>query len=162
MFFVLFFSVLCLVYQMLPVSLNCHVLMFPLIFSNVYLRWLCVLSNRINLRISVAWLNTIYICHCIFRSKSSWPSSDSNFVTRYCPKSSPSWWWSYGRWTYIFVQVSGFSPGTPASSTNKIDRHDIADILLKVALNTINLSLTLTLSKIKIIWKEKLCLKCDT
>jgi hypothetical protein len=31
-----------------------------------------------------------------------------------------------------------FSPGTLVSSTNKIDCHDIADILLKVALNTIN------------------------
>jgi hypothetical protein len=34
-----------------------------------------------------------------------------------------------GRW---------FSPGTPASSTTKTGRHDIAEILLKVALNTIN------------------------
>jgi hypothetical protein len=32
-----------------------------------------------------------------------------------------------GRW---------FSPGTPASSTTKTGRHDIAEILLKVALNT--------------------------
>jgi hypothetical protein len=31
-----------------------------------------------------------------------------------------------------------FSPGTPASSTTKTVRHDIAEILLKVALNTIN------------------------
>jgi hypothetical protein len=31
-----------------------------------------------------------------------------------------------------------FSPGTPVSSNNKTDRHDIAEILLKVALNTIN------------------------
>jgi hypothetical protein len=30
-----------------------------------------------------------------------------------------------------------FSPGTPVSSINKTDRHDIAEILLKVALNTI-------------------------
>ena len=29
-----------------------------------------------------------------------------------------------------------FSPGTPASSTSKTVRHDIAEILLKVALNT--------------------------
>jgi hypothetical protein len=29
--------------------------------------------------------------------------------------------------------VGGFSPGTPASSTTKTDRHDIAEILLKVA-----------------------------
>jgi hypothetical protein len=33
-----------------------------------------------------------------------------------------------------------FSPGSPVSSTNKTDRHDIAKILLKVALNTINLN----------------------
>jgi hypothetical protein len=32
-----------------------------------------------------------------------------------------------GRW---------FSPGTPASSTTKTGRHDIAEILLKVVLNT--------------------------
>jgi hypothetical protein len=31
-----------------------------------------------------------------------------------------------------------FSTGTPVSSTNKTDRHDITEILLKVALNTIN------------------------
>ena len=35
-------------------------------------------------------------------------------------------------------QVDGFSPGSPVSSTNKTDRHDITEILLKVALNTIN------------------------
>ena len=34
-----------------------------------------------------------------------------------------------------------FSPGTPVSSINKIDRCDIAEILLKVALNTITLTL---------------------
>jgi hypothetical protein len=35
----------------------------------------------------------------------------------------------HGRW---------FSSGTSASSTTKTGRHDIAEILLKVALNTIN------------------------
>jgi len=34
---------------------------------------------------------------------------------------------AHGRW---------FSQGTPASSTTKTGRHDIAEILLKVALNT--------------------------
>jgi hypothetical protein len=33
--------------------------------------------------------------------------------------------------------VVHFSPGTPTSSTTKTGRHDIAEILLKVALNTI-------------------------
>jgi len=37
-------------------------------------------------------------------------------------------WLASGRW---------FSPGPPVSSTNKTDRHDIAEILLKVALNII-------------------------
>jgi hypothetical protein len=32
------------------------------------------------------------------------------------------------------------SPGTPVSSTNKTDRHDIAEIMLKVALNTITVT----------------------
>jgi hypothetical protein len=41
----------------------------------------------------------------------------------------------HGRW---------FSPGTPASSTTKTGRHDIAEILLKVALNTINQSIKKT------------------
>jgi hypothetical protein len=34
-----------------------------------------------------------------------------------------------------------FSPSTLVSSTNKTDHHDIAEILLKVALNTITLTL---------------------
>jgi len=37
--------------------------------------------------------------------------------------------------------VVGFSLGTLVSSTNKTDSHDITEILLKVALNTINLTL---------------------
>ena len=37
-------------------------------------------------------------------------------------------WLATGRW---------FSPGTPGSSTSKTDRHDIAEILLKMALNII-------------------------
>ena len=34
-----------------------------------------------------------------------------------------------------------FFPGTPVSSTNKTDCHDITEILLKVALNIITLTL---------------------
>ena len=40
-------------------------------------------------------------------------------------------WIATGQW---------ISPGTPVSSTNKTDRHDITAIILKVALNTINLN----------------------
>ena len=33
------------------------------------------------------------------------------------------------------LQVGGFSPNSPVSSTNKTDHHDLTEILLKVALN---------------------------
>jgi len=36
--------------------------------------------------------------------------------------------------------AKGFSPGTPVSSTNKTNHHDITEMLLKVALNTIHLN----------------------
>jgi hypothetical protein len=48
---------------------------------------------------------------------------DTNLCNKVCQ------WLAAGQW---------FSPGTPVSSTNKTDRHDITDILLKVVLNTIN------------------------
>jgi hypothetical protein len=43
-------------------------------------------------------------------------------------------WLAAGQW---------FSPDTPVSFTNKTDHHDIAVILLKVALNTVTITLTL-------------------
>ena len=43
-----------------------------------------------------------------------------------------------------------FSPGILVSSINKTDHHDIAEILLKVALNTINLN--------QIVWQIHKCL----
>ena len=45
-------------------------------------------------------------------------------------------WLAIGPW---------FSPGTPVSSTNITDRYDIAEILLKVALNTITKSKPMTI-----------------
>jgi len=41
----------------------------------------------------------------------------------------------------LFAHGGWFSPGTPASATTKTDRHDIAEILLKVALNVKNQSI---------------------
>jgi len=80
------------------------------------------------------------------------------------PKLGPSWWWSYGSWIYnyrcnpnplrrsvldtILCKIcqwlaagQWFSTGTPVSSTNKTNSHDITQILLKMALNTITLTL---------------------
>ena len=71
----------------------------------------------------------------------------------------PSWSWSYGSGIYNYLcnqcllppvvrctryniiwLVTGrwFSTDSPVSSTNKTDCHDITEILLKVALSTIN------------------------
>jgi len=46
---------------------------------------------------------------------------------------------AHGRW---------FFPGTPASSTTKTGRHDIAEILLKLALNTKNQIKSSKMSKV--------------
>ena len=46
-----------------------------------------------------------------------------------------------------------FSPGTPASSTTKSGRHDISEILLKVALNLI-----FFLSGIHVFWSDQFSL----
>jgi hypothetical protein len=43
----------------------------------------------------------------------------------------------------LLAHVRWFSPGTPASSTTKTGRHDVAEILLKVAINTKNQSINL-------------------
>jgi hypothetical protein len=52
-----------------------------------------------------------------------WAQVDITLCEKVCQ------WLAAGQW---------FSPGTLVSSTNKTDRNDITEILLKVALNTIN------------------------
>ena len=59
---------------------------------------------------------------CEFESRSGRVVLDTTLCDKVCQ------WLATVRW---------FSPGTPVSSTNKTDRHDITEILLKVALNTI-------------------------
>jgi hypothetical protein len=66
--------------------------------------------------------NTISAYHhwcCEFESR-SWQGVQ-HYVIKFV-------WLTTGRW---------FSPGPPISSNNKTDRHNITEILLKVALNTI-------------------------
>jgi hypothetical protein len=53
-----------------------------------------------------------------------WGVLDTTSCDKVCQWLATGWW---------------FSPDTPVSSTNKTDCHDITEILLKVALNTINL-----------------------
>jgi hypothetical protein len=64
-------------------------------------------------------------------------------------------WLAAGRW---------FSPGTPLSSNNKTDRHDITEIMLKVALNTITLTLLPTSETVfrkNIIWTHSIVSSCS-
>jgi hypothetical protein len=47
--------------------------------------------------------------------------------------------WCHGQvWLTVFIYMI-YSPGPPISSTNKTDHHDITEILLEVALNTLTL-----------------------
>jgi hypothetical protein len=57
---------------------------------------------------------------------------------------------AHGRW---------FTPDIPASSTTKTGRHDIAEILLKVALNTKNQTTTKSNNKCLNYQKLNRCLK---
>ena len=58
---------------------------------------------------------------------------------------------------YLWLEGSWwFSPCTPVSSTNKTDRHDIAEILLKVALNLITITYVCTKGQYFIIITGKL------
>jgi hypothetical protein len=58
-------------------------------------------------------------------------------------------WLVTGRW---------FSPGTLVSPTNTTDCHDLTEILLKVELNTINLTITIYV----VLYYNKVVLQCIT
>ena len=80
-----------------------------------------------------SWIyNYMYLCNHCLSPLTLWGRTplrrsvlDTTFTTL-CDKGCQ--WLLASRW---------FSPGTPVSSTNKTDRHDITEILLKVTLNTI-------------------------
>ena len=61
-------------------------------------------------------------------------------ITTTVVSSNPAHGDVYSIQLYVIKFVSDLSlvsPGTPVSSTNKADHHDITQVLLKVALNTI-------------------------
>ena len=50
-------------------------------------------------------------------------------------------------------QIDGFTPGIPDPSTNKTDRDNIAEILLKVAFNTVNQTLKALKSILSLLYR---------
>jgi len=65
------------------------------------------------------YVKVITLNRCYLENSRSWRGVlDTALCDTICQ------WLAAGRW---------FSPGTTVSSTNKTDRHDIAEILLKVA-----------------------------
>jgi len=71
-----------------------------------------------------------YLCHRCLSLQMSWVRIPLiPRCTTFCDKVIR--WLVAGQW---------FFPGTPVSSTNITDSHDITEILLKVALNTIKLT----------------------
>jgi len=97
-------------------------------FSNVTSDWDTNMLYEVSITFvkGAVGFTTIYviIAHhhwsCEFESHSGANYSIQHLCDKVCQ------WLATGRW---------FSPGTPVSSTNKTDRHDITEILLKVALN---------------------------
>ena len=67
-------------------------------------------------------ISVYHYLSCEFESHSWWSVLDTMVCKKVCQ------WLATGQW---------FSPGTPVSSTNKIDCHDITEILLKAELNTL-------------------------
>ena len=91
------------------------------------LNWMCTeLAGRLGHDRMVVGFTTTYaisVYHhwcCEFESRSA--RGVQHYVIKFCQ------WLTTGLW---------FSPGNPVSSTNKTDRHNITEILLKVVLNTI-------------------------
>ena len=86
---------------------------------------------------SVYIISNVHILHCMkhfFKIPHRFAPSFVNYKKKVCTQLAATsdkvyQFLAHDRW---------FSPGTPASTTTKTGHHDIAEILLKVALNTIN------------------------
>ena len=108
-----------------------------------------VISNFI---FSITKLKLLFLYHT--GQRSPWSSSHGRWINNYLLYQclSPLKLWVriplMARWTWHIIikfdkvcrwLTAGqwFSLGTPVSATNKTDRHDITEILLKVAFNTI-------------------------
>ena len=100
------------------------------------------------------YLNFFLCCSLILRGRlgSNHDSWIYHYLCNQCPSPLTLWVWTCSRRDVLdttlcdkvrqwLTTVQGFSSGTAVSSTNKTNHHDIAEILLKMASNTINLIL---------------------
>jgi len=115
----------------------CRVSLSNFSVPNIQINWYYILyveiMNKIN-GLSWSWSYGSWIYNCLCNQCLSplklWvriPLRQGVHDTTLCDKVCQ--WLPTARW---------FSPGTPVSSTNKPDCHDITEIWLKVALNTIS------------------------
>jgi hypothetical protein len=93
------------------------------IFGHVH----CMISFHSNRSLYIVWLVSITTSHIVFLILNDLMVFNTTFNNI-----------TVISWQSVLLTGQCFSPGTPVSSTNKTDCHDITDILLKVALNTIN------------------------
>jgi len=118
----------------------------------LFIHYKCTYKRNWKVRFSCPYCNitvTNISFSCLHNREVSWPWSYGsciyNYLCNMCLSSLMVWvrflfrarcailcdkvcqWLATGRW---------FSPGTPVSSSNKTDRHDITEILLKVAKTT--------------------------
>ena len=103
-----------------PIIVNCHILNYS---SKLFHTWAKITHIFLILLFDISrFYNRITRVVSSIPTQARWVL-DTTLCYKVCQ------WLMTGRW---------FSAGIPVSSTNKIDCHDITEILLKVALNTIN------------------------
>ena len=97
-----------------------------------------------NSSLGTFWCIVVFVklLSCKFESRSWWDV----FITTLCDQVCQ--WLATGQW---------FSTGTSVSSTNKTDLHDITEILLKVVLNTLTLTINYWVSLRNFLSKYNMC-----
>ena len=110
-------------------------------------------------------LQLLMTCNLLKSTEPSWPWSYGSWIYNYLCKQCLSplqlWMWIPLRRGVLDTTLCDkvcqwlttgwwFSRGTPVSTTNKTDHHDLTEILLKVALNTITITLTLKSTSVNI------------
>ena len=142
---------ICLNYELCSNIIHMNFIRAGFLFTN----WILLLKTFINRTLSFVYV-------CLFLRYYTRLLSSFFLPLQFW---GPSWSWSHGSWIYNYMflylccefesrsgrgvqhyvikfvsdlrQVGGFLQVTPVSSTNKTDRHDITEILLKEALSNI-------------------------